>query len=95
MMCHGLDISSVLPIRSTTQIRVATLHYHYEIFAPVPQASLCRETSGGITKCQLFSQANNYVLVEKLPWLKNWEIKNEVLTKGKIEQQDIFWHHAE
>ena len=45
------------PIRSNTQIWVASHHY-YEMFALVPQlAHLYGETSGGVVKCRLFSQA--------------------------------------
>ena len=43
-------------IRRTTQIWVVMRH-QYEISALVPQMSICRETSGGIAKCRLFSQA--------------------------------------
>ena len=31
--------------------------YQYRISVVVPQSSFCRETSEGIAKCQLFSQA--------------------------------------
>ena len=44
-------------IRCTTQIWVVMRH-QYEISALVSQMSICRETSGGVTKCRLFSQAN-------------------------------------
>ena len=46
------------PIRSTSQIRVATRH-HYGISVLVSQTSFSGETSGGVTKCWLFSQARN------------------------------------
>ena len=45
------------PIRSTTLIWVVTRH-QYGISVVVPQKSLSRETSGGITKNWLFSHAN-------------------------------------
>ena len=44
------------PIRSTTQIWVVTRH-QYGISALVSQTSFRLETSGGIAKCRLFSQA--------------------------------------
>ena len=44
-------------IRRTTQIWVVMRH-QYEISALVSQMSICGETSGGVTKCRLFSQAN-------------------------------------
>ena len=44
------------PIRITTQISVLT-HHQYRISMLISQMSFCRETSGGIMKCQLFSQA--------------------------------------
>ena len=46
------------PIRTTTQISILTYH-QYGISMLVSQMSFCRETSGGIVKCQLFSQAMN------------------------------------
>ena len=47
----------VLSIRGfTTQICVVTRH-HYGISALVPQTSLRMETSDGVGKCRLFSQA--------------------------------------
>ena len=44
------------PIRSTTQIWVVTRH-QYEISVRVSQTSFGGETSGGVAKCRLFSQA--------------------------------------
>ena len=44
------------PIRSTTQIWVAKRH-QYGISVLVSQTSFGGETSGGVTKCRLFSQA--------------------------------------
>ena len=44
------------PIRSTTQIWVAK-RYQYGISVLVSQTSFGGETSGGVTKCRLFSQA--------------------------------------
>ena len=44
------------PIRSATQIWVVTRH-QYGISALVSQTPFGRETSGGVAKCQLFSQA--------------------------------------
>ena len=44
------------PIRSTTKIWVVS-HNQYGISALISQRSFCGETSGGIVKCQLFSQA--------------------------------------
>ena len=45
------------PFRNTTQIWVVTRH-QYEISALVCQMSFGGETSAGVTKCRLFSQAN-------------------------------------
>ena len=44
------------PIRSTTQIWIVTRH-QYGISAIVCQTSFRAETSGGVAKCRLFSQA--------------------------------------
>ena len=44
------------PIRSTKQIWVVTRH-QYGISLLVSQTSFRRETSGGVAKCRLFSQA--------------------------------------
>ena len=44
------------PIRSSTQIWVVTRHQH-GISAFVSQMSFRGETSGGVAKCRLFSQA--------------------------------------
>ena len=44
------------PIRSTTQSWKVTRHY-YKISAVFRQTSFHEETSGGIAKCRLFSQA--------------------------------------
>ena len=44
------------PIRSTIQIWVVTRH-QYGIFAFVPQTSFREETTDGVAKCRLFSQA--------------------------------------
>ena len=44
------------PIRSTT-VTWVVMHHQYGIFALVPQTSFCEETSGGVMKCWLFSQA--------------------------------------
>ena len=45
------------PMKSTTQIWVVTRD-QYGISALVPQTSFRGETSGGVAKCRLFSQAN-------------------------------------
>ena len=45
------------PIRSTTQIWVATRH-QYGISVLVSQKSIGEETSGSVVKCRLFSQAS-------------------------------------
>ena len=66
LTCHYSDLVSVSdwlkkispaarPIRSTTKIWVVTRH-QYGISALVPQTLFRGETSGGIAKCQLFSQ---------------------------------------
>ena len=46
------------PVRSTTQIWVVPSHQH-RISVVVSQTLFSSETSGGIAKCQLFSQATN------------------------------------
>ena len=46
------------PIRSTTRTWVVPCH-QYRISAVVSQTLFNRETSGGIAKCRLFSQATN------------------------------------
>ena len=67
MTCHYPDLGSasdwsccmgnlIQTIRGTTQIWVVTRH-QYGISALVSQTSFGGETSGSITKCQLFSQA--------------------------------------
>ena len=65
--CHYQDLGSasdwscrvgnlIQPIRSTTQIWVVMRH-QYGISALVSQTSFGWETSGGVVKCPLFSQA--------------------------------------
>ena len=72
MTCHYPDLGSASdwlqqiyhsarPIRSTTQIWVVKRH-QYGISALVSQASFRGETSGGVVKCQLFSQASKVQL---------------------------------
>ena len=67
MMHHYTDLGSTSDwscckdnvlqlIRSTYQIRVV-MHNQYGISELVPQTLFCRETSGGVVKSQLFSQA--------------------------------------
>ena len=67
MTCHNLDLVSTCywlcrvgdlhqPIRSTTKIWAVTRH-QYGISALVSQTSFHGETSGGVAKCRLFSQA--------------------------------------
>ena len=67
MTCHYSDLGSASdwlkqitvaarPIRSATQTRVVSRH-QYGISALVPQTSFRGETSDGIAKCRLFSQA--------------------------------------
>ena len=51
-ICHA-----VWPIRSTTQIWIVIRH-QYGISALVSQTSFRGETSGGVGKCRLFSQAS-------------------------------------
>ena len=59
--------------------------HQYGISALVPQTSFCRETSGGVTKCWLQSQANNN-------WFhhKNciWEMR---VTKCWLQYQANYW----
>ena len=68
MMCHYPNLGSACDwlcrkgnllqsIESTTQIWVVVCH-QYGISAVVAQLSFREETSGGVTKCGLFSQAS-------------------------------------
>ena len=68
MTCHNPDLGSASdwscrernlpqPIRSAIQIWVVTRH-QYGISAGVPQTSFRSETSRGVAKCRLFSQAS-------------------------------------
>ena len=92
MMCHYLDLDSasdwschignlIQPIRSTTQIWVVMCH-QYGISALISQTSFGEETSGGVTKCRLFSQANLMLL-----WVENWFLK--LLLKSQTPKH--FW----
>ena len=54
--CFWLVENLLPPIRGTTQIWVVTRH-QYGISALVSQTSFSGETSGGVAKCRLFSQA--------------------------------------
>ena len=76
MTCHYPDLGSASdwlkhifhaerPIRSTTQIFVVTCH-QYGISALVLQTSFRRKTSGGVSKCQLFSQSTLIVSYKQL-----------------------------
>ena len=67
MTCHHTELGSasnwsyhvgnlLQAFRSTTQIWVVTRH-QYGISALVSQTSFRGETSGGVEKCRLFSQA--------------------------------------
>ena len=51
---------AVRPIRSSTQILVVTRH-QCGISALVYEMSFCGESSSGIAKCGLFSQAGNII----------------------------------
>ena len=52
----------IQPIRSTTQIWVVMRH-QYGISALVSQKSFGGETSSGVAKCRLFSQARTWVVL--------------------------------
>ena len=52
-LCHVGNL--IQPIRNTTQLWVVMRH-QYGIFALASQMAFCRETTGGVAKCQLFSQ---------------------------------------
>ena len=58
------DCPRAQPIRSTTQIWVVMRH-QYGISALVSQTSFRGQTSGGVVKCRLFSQAG---LLESNKW---------------------------
>ena len=51
----------IQPIRSTAQIWVVTRH-QYGISALVSQTSFGEETSGGVARCRLFSQAKKIAI---------------------------------
>ena len=89
MMSHYPDLGSASdwlsqisnmtrPIRCTTQVWVVTRH-QYGISALVSQTSFQGETSGGVAKCQLFSQASLFLPVDVVfiarfpsnPWFFN------------------------
>ena len=66
-MCHYTDLGSASamlkkihfaarPIRSTTQVWIVTRHQCVTSTRVSPQTSFRRETSGGVSKYQLFSQ---------------------------------------
>ena len=57
---------AVRPIRSTTQIWVVTRH-QYGMSALVSQTSFGGETTGGVAKSQLFSQARTRTLLGVCP----------------------------
>ena len=65
------------PIRSTTQIWVVTRH-QYGISALVSQTLFGGETSGGVVKCQLISQAHLKLL-------------NSVRESNEMNQDDQKW----
>ena len=93
MTCHYPDLGSasdwscrvgnlLQPIRSTTQIWVVTRH-QYGISALVSQTSFRGETSGDVTKCRLFSQANHYLdLGSTCDWLKKIFNQSEALLRS-------------
>ena len=60
--CVWLAENFLQPIRSITQIWVVT-HHRYGISAFVSQTLFRGETSDGVVKCQLFSQAKNKVFL--------------------------------
>ena len=53
------DLDSASDWSCTTQIWVTS--FQYEIFALVPDASFGGETSCGVAKCRLFSQATEVI----------------------------------
>ena len=75
------------PIRSTTQISVATRH-QYGISALVSQTSFRGETVSGVAKCRLFSQASKS---SALFVLANGNRNYAIYTPGTISH-DIFSH---
>ena len=75
------DFILLQPIRSTTQIWVVTRH-RYGISAHDSQEGFRGETSGGVAKCRLFSQAT----------LKRIEKKNAVQYERNLSDLDQVVH---
>ena len=97
MTCHYPDLSSasdwschvrnlLQPIRSTNQIWVVPRHRN-GISSLVSQMSFCGETSSGVAKCQLSSQAMYYRKVE--------ELKNRTASKNYNIWHAITWNNCE
>ena len=87
------------PIRGSTQIWVVTRH-QYGISALVSLTSFGRETSGGVAKCRLFSQARTcfgfwdvfWILGHVLDSGKCFVILRLVLNSGKcFKFWEMFW----
>ena len=86
VVCYYLDLGSasdwwcfegklLQPIRSFTQMWAVTGH-QYEISAVIPQTLCHRETSDGITKCQLFSQASIF-LNRTIIYYRTWRVNGK------------------
>ena len=77
MTCYYPDLTrapnwscrvGIQQIKSITQIWVVTRH-QYGISALVSQTSFRGETSGGVAKCRLFSQATHWLEKQKHDYL--------------------------
>ena len=93
--------SLLYPIRSTTQIWIVTRH-QYRTSALVPQTSFRGETSGGIAKYRLFSQAVThrkeqhtqtkclFSFIFRLPVLETLYALKEKMT-SLLQQSTFLW----
>ena len=83
------------PIRSTTQIWVVTSH-QYGISALFSQTSFRGETSGSVSKCRLFSQANNIPTINRPDWksikpLKYFELVEWNIAGTGFRSKSSWW----
>ena len=73
LMCHYPDLGSAsdwttkFPTNQKHYPDMVVTRHQYWISALVSQTSFCRETSVGVVKCLLFSQAKDHLSVK--PWL--------------------------
>ena len=84
--CFWLAENLLQPIRGTTQIWLVTRH-QYGFSALLSQTSLHGETSGGVTKCHLFSKATDLYEMSSF-WSTN-KISFSILVLGIIIREWI------